>query len=196
MKNSTLFLVFCIVVICSIPRVGQPCTSFCLDKGNQLVVGSNLDWMVGDGLVIVNKRNVSKTALLRPEWGAGQPASWISKFGSVTFNLAGLEIPFSGMNEAGLVVTTMMLGTTEYPEPDSRPSISSGQWKQYQLDNFSTVEEVLASDSQIRIVPQAPMKPHFLVSDRMGNCAVIEFIDGKMVYYFKKTMPVKTLANT
>ena len=82
------------------------------------MVGSNLDWIVGDGLVIVNKRNVSKTAQLPPEGGEGQPASWTSKFGSVTFNLAGLERPFGGMNEAGLVVASMMLETTEYPEPD------------------------------------------------------------------------------
>ena len=156
MKIHLLFLILYILLICLIPRNIHPCTTFCLDKGNQLVVGSNLDWFIDDGLVIVNKRNVSKTALLPTEWAEGKPASWISKFGSVTFNLAGLEIPFGGMNEAGLVVTTMMLEATEYPEPDSRPSLFAGQWKQYQLDNFSTVEEVLASDSQIRISPKGP----------------------------------------
>ena len=56
-----------------------------------------------------------------------------------------------GMNEAGLVVETMMLEETEYPSPDSRPGIEILQWIQYQLDNFSTIEEVIASHSQIRI---------------------------------------------
>jgi len=196
MKIRLLSLTVCILTVCSIPSVGQPCTSFCLDKGNQLVVGINLDYIVGDGLVIVNKRNVSKTAMLRPEWAAGQPASWTSKYGSVTFSLTGLELPWGGINEAGLVVGTMSLETTEYPEPDSRPSFFVVQWTQYQLDNFSTVQEVITSDSQIRIALKTPAGIHFLVSDRMGNCAVIEFIGGKMVYYTKETMPVKTLTNS
>jgi choloylglycine hydrolase len=29
----------------------------------------------------------------------------------------------------------------------------------------------------------------------MGDCAVIEFLDGKMVHYVKETMPVKVLSN-
>ena len=99
------------------------------------------------------------------------------------------------MNETGLVVEIMALNTTEYPKPDSRPSIMAGPWVQYQLDNFRTVEEVIASDSQLRITPESA-KLHFLVSDSIGNCAVIEFIDGKMVYYTRETMPVKALTNS
>ena len=197
MKIRTLFFITCIFFGCLIPKTGQPCTTFCLDKGDQLVVGKNYDEHIGDALVIVNKRNVSKTALLNPEWGEGQPASWTSKYGSVTFNNWAREIPFSGMNEAGLVVSAMGLSKTEYPEPDSRPSVTVGQWKQYQLDNFSSVEEVIASDSYLRILPSTtdPATLHFLVSDSTGDCAVIEFIGGEMVYYTKGTMPVKALTN-
>jgi len=195
MKIRPLFLTLSILLICLIPQNSHPCTTFCLDKGEQLVVGNNMDWMIGDGLVVVNKRNVSKTAMLLPEWREGQPASWTSKYGSVTFNFVGREFPFGGMNEAGLVITCMWLETTEYPDLDSRPSISVEQWKQYQLDNFCTVQEVLASDSQIRIATKSLAKIHFLVSDRMGNCAIIEFLGGKMIYYTKETMPANALAN-
>jgi penicillin V acylase-like amidase (Ntn superfamily) len=55
---------------------------------------------------------------------------------------------------------------------------------------------VIASDSHLRITPNSPPKFHFFVSDSIGNCAVIEFIDGKMVYYTKETMPVKALTNS
>jgi penicillin V acylase-like amidase (Ntn superfamily) len=84
---------------------------------------------------------------------------------------------------------------TKYPTPDKRPSLIMGQWIQYQLDNFSAVKEVIASDSQIRIRPESP-RCHFLVCDRMGDSAIIEFIDGKIVYYTNKKMTVKTLTNT
>ena len=196
MKIRTLLFTTYIFFICLIPQTGQPCTTFCLDKGDQLVFGRNFDWMVDDCLVIVNKRGVSKTAQLGPKWDKKQPASWTSQYGSITFNQMGREDPTGGMNETGLVIELMGLKTTRYPEPDSRPSIFAGQWIQYQLDNFSTVEEVIASDSQLRITPKVEPKLHVLVSDSKGNCAVIEFIDGKMVYYTKETMPVKALTNS
>ena len=185
-------LVF-LLLLCVLPQTSHSCTTFCLDKGSQLVVGSNFDWFIGEGLVIVNKRNVSKIAPLPPEWAEKQPASWTSKYGSVTFHSAGREIPWGGMNEAGLVVTQTGLDATEYPKTDSRPAIFSVAWKQYQLDNFSTVEEVINSDSQIRIAPKSAIRSHFLVSDRMGNSAVIEFLGGKMVKYKQETLPVKIL---
>ena len=144
MNKRRLFLMFCFLFVCLIPHVSQSCTTFCLDKGDQLVLGKNQDWTSNYGLVIVNKRNVSKTAMpLEAE--DGEPASWTSKYGSVTFNV-GREMPQGGMNEAGLVVEMAGLEETEYPTPDTRPYINLGQWIQYQLDNYSTVEEVIASD--------------------------------------------------
>lgn len=198
MKISTLLFTACFFFVCLFPRAGQPCTTFCLDKGDQPVFGRNFDWSIGDALVITNKRNVSKTAMVNnEETGISQPVSWTSQFGSVTFNYVCRELPMGGMNEAGLVVECMILFATEYPAPDSRPYIGSLQWMQYQLDNFSTVEQVIASDSQLRIrgIPDDP-GIHFLVSDKMGNCASIEFIDGKLVYHIGETMPVKTLTNS
>jgi choloylglycine hydrolase len=99
------------------------------------------------------------------------------------------------MNEAGLVVESMALVETEYPLPDTRPAIDFMQWIQYQLDMFSTIEEVIASDSQIRVTFWE-IGVHFLVCDRTGNCATIEFIGNKLVYHTKEGMPVKTLTNS
>ena len=121
MKVRTLLFITCIFFICLIPQIGQPCTTFCLGKGDQLVFGRNFDWMVEDCLVIVNKRGVSKTAQLGPKWDKKQPASWTSKYGSITFNQMGRGDPTGGMNETGLVIEFMGLKITRYPEPDSRP---------------------------------------------------------------------------
>ncbi len=174
---------------------GQSCTTFCLDHGGQPVFGRNLDWYVGDGLVIINKRGVEKTALA-DSFNWDNLLSWTSKYGSVTFNQHGREFPLGGMNEAGLIVETMVLEDTEYPSPDSRPEVQTLQWVQYQLDNFSTIEEVISGQSQIRIREIADPGLHFLVCDRMGNCATIEFIGKKAVYHTKETMPVKALTNS
>ena len=45
------------------PQTGQTSTTFSIDSEEQLVFARNHDWNIGDGLVIVNKRYVSKTAM-------------------------------------------------------------------------------------------------------------------------------------
>lgn len=190
MRNCIRTIIFFILFIFLVPLKGQTCTTFCLDHGDRPVFGRNYDWMVEDGLVIINKRGVTKTS-------RSGSIAWTSKYGSATFNQYGREFPTGGMNEAGLVVELMMLFETEYPLPDTRPGIDPFQWIQYQLDMFSTIEEVIASDSQIRISGYGRYSGlHFLVCDRTGNCATIEFIGNKLVYHTKEGMPVKTLTNS
>ena len=197
MNYQRLFLLCCIWIAAFLPQSSHACTTFCLDNDDELVVGKNFDWPIGDALIVVNKRNVSKTASLDPAWIGEQPASWTSKYGSVTFNPWGREFSFSGMNEAGLVISGMGLGSaTTYPAPDSRPAIDAMQWIQYQLDNSATVEDVIASDTVLRISNSTTWPFHFFVCDSTGNCATIEFIDGNLIYHTQETMPVKVLANT
>jgi len=145
---------------------------------------------------MVNKRGVSKIALISKSGGQA-PAKWTSRYGSITFNQVGRELPFGGMNEAGLAVEQLIFKKGEYPSPDSRPAIIKHQWIQYQLDNFSTVEEVINSDAQLRIVkPGGGNVLHYMACDQRGDCAIIEFICGKLVYHTKETMPFNVITNT
>lgn len=161
------------------------------------MVGKNYDWSIENGLVIVNKGGVQKTAAQYRVGEFGKPVEWKSRFGSITFNQFGRELPMGGINEAGLVVEVLMLTDTVYPEPDSRPSISALQWVQYQLDNFSTIQEVIESDAHVRIVKTLSGPGlHYFVCDRDGNSAAIEFLDGKLIYYTNEKMPVKVLTNS
>jgi choloylglycine hydrolase len=103
-----------------------------------------------------------------------------------------------GMNEAGLVVENMWLDETQYPPNDStetRPTVNSLQWIQYQLDTAGTVREVIESDVQVRIYdPSATI--HFLICDAGGNCAVVEFLDGAMVVHRGADLPMRVLTNS
>jgi choloylglycine hydrolase len=192
MKKYTLVLAI-IILGWSMPQTSQPCTTFCLDLDGQHIFGKNYDWNLERGLVMINKRGVLKTAI-RDIKDPGPYARWTSKYGSLTFNQYGRETPMGGINEAGLVIDSMMLTVTKYPEPDSRPTIGSLQWIQYQLDHFSKVEEVISSDSQLRIFSSEP-GIHYLVMDKTEDCVSIEFLDGKLVYHTQRTMLVKTLTN-
>ena len=197
--RSAAKICFAIVLLLSLtyvaPGISPACTSFMLTHSNGPIVGANFDWTVSDGLIVVNKRGFKKVAMSDPEKKLN-PVSWTSRYGSVTFNMYGIEWPWAGMNEAGLVITSMALEETRYPEPDARPSIHLGQWAQYQLDNFSTVEEIIASAEKIRIRPRVKGHGiHYLVCDSTGDCAIVEFIDGRFLSFSQQTLPVAALAN-
>jgi penicillin V acylase-like amidase (Ntn superfamily) len=162
------------------------CTTFLLERGNERVVGKSYDWNMGQGLVMVNQRGMKKQALpMTPH-----PAAWTSKFSSVTFNQYGRELPNGGMNQAGLVVEVMWLDSSTYPPPDARPTVSELQWIQYQLDNFSTVKEMVEAAQSVR-VQLVHGKVHYLACDASGDCAAFEHVDGKMVV----SHPVRALTN-
>jgi len=179
-------------LILFVVAVAQPCTTFVLNQGDKLVFGRNLDWVCGNGLLMTNQRHLQKTALVDT---AENPATWVAKYGSVTFNQVGKELPYGGINEAGLVVEHATLDQTVYPAHDGRPAIGALQWIQYQLDNYATVQEVIQSDSLVRIYdPQSHY--HYMVCDRSGDAAVIEFLDGKRVVHHGADCPVKAMANS
>ncbi len=168
------------------------CTAFCLDNGDHCVFGANFDNSFENGLLLVNKRHVLKTTW-EPST-SGEYARWVSRYASVTFNLIGYQMVWSGMNEAGLMISTMSVVETRSPIPDERTPFQSPYWMQYQLDNHSTVEQVIASDGEIRI--SDPAVDHYLVCDRTGECASIEFLEGKLVSHTGETLPVKALTNS
>ncbi|MCP4246744.1 MAG: linear amide C-N hydrolase, partial [bacterium] len=186
MKNKTTHLIplaAAAIVLWGATPAGT-CTTFCIDRDAGPVFGKNYDWRVADGLVIVNKRSVSKTAM-----SGDNPARWTSRFGSVTFNQYGRGMPCGGINEAGLVIEIMWLEESEYPAPDDRPSLPNLQWIQYHLDRSATVDDVIAGDGDVRISREGSAYVHFLVADRTGDCASIEFIDGRRVVHTGEEMP-------
>jgi len=188
-----LLLSLCFAVSLPTEAASRPegaCTAFVMRGGGALFLAKNLDWAVGDGLLCVNKRDVSKEA-----FGDGSSARlrWTSKFGSVTFNQFGREFPLGGINEKGLVIEELS-ARMKYPPPDGRPGLNEFQWTQFHLDTCRTVKEVLKSASSVR-VSRLLIGLHYLVADRKGNAAVIEFINGRTVSYSGDTLPVAVLSN-
>lgn len=195
MNNKMIRMISPLTLLAALSLV-QPlrvhaCSAFVLNKGNRILFGRNFDFFTGVGFVTVNPRNTAKTALVFP---GNKPAQWVSKYGSVTFNQIGRDFPMGGMNEEGLVVECLWLFQAQYPGTDDRAALTELQWIQYQLDNCRTVEEVVAGDGLVRILP-SDTKLHFLVCDRTGRASVVEFIGGKSVLYGPDKLPVKALAN-
>lgn len=187
------------------------CSTFVLERGPVHLVGHNLDETPGfhvPGLLCVNKRGVKKEGITwadlvtRPEgdeWAEGRAGvapdstlSWVSTYGSVTFNTDGLEFPDGGVNEAGLVVFEMSLPRTRFPSREGNHTLFMSSWIQYQLDNCEAVGEVVVNAHAMNL---DGWQWHFLVADATGDCAVIEFVDEGVQTYSGEDLPVPALCN-
>lgn len=186
-------LITATLIISLISDFGYACTTFVIkDLRGNFSFGRNFDFPIGEGHIHINYKNMEKTSFIRPP---ERQFKWVSKYGSITFNQAGKEFPYGGINEKGLVIEQMWLQEAKYPAADNRFGLSELQWIQYQLDNSATVKQVIDSDSIIRISYMATSYLHFLVSDSYGNTAAIEYIDGKMVVYQGLDLPYSVLSN-
>lgn len=189
MKQLLLLIFIAICLLKANTIIG--CTSFCIKGNNQILLCKNLDWDFDFGYIEINKRGLNKKAYVDKNEKA---IEWTSKYGNITFNHIGKEFPLGGMNEAGLVIEEMNYYWTKYPKPDKRPTINELQWIQYQLDNFSTVDEVIKSDKILRISGDI-FKLHYLICDKKGNIATIEFLNGTMVVHTNDNLKVPVLTN-
>lgn len=189
--RSFILIVFISIFLAITPYTFcQNCTSLCLKTSKGNFFGANLDLKWGDGIIFGNRRGISKQGYLTNT--LGETAKWNSKYGSLTFNLVGREYAWCGINETGLVISTMFLGEAVLPVADQRPPLVSGFWVQYMLDNCKNISEVIAADSLVRL---AEDKCHFLVADVNGDCATIEFLNGKLVYHTGERLPIAALTN-
>ncbi|HVF31348.1 MAG TPA: linear amide C-N hydrolase [Pyrinomonadaceae bacterium] len=188
MKRAFLFLLASALILPFISRDIFACTTFCLKNNGEILFGKNYDWMIGDGMIFINKRGVSKISSKEVN-----PAKWVSKYGSVTFNQYGWESPSGGMNEEGLVIELMWLDDTQYPAVDDRPAVDVLEWIQYNLDTAALTEHVVRNSDAIRI--SSAIKLHYLVNDRFGNSATIEFLNGKLVAHTGDKLPYSVLTN-
>jgi len=170
-----------------------------LQRDGVLVLGHNLDESVDfAGFIAVNKREVYKEGASWQDFRDCdrplQPAmGWIARYGSVTWSSQGRDLPDGGINEAGLGIEEMSLSDQPYPAAGIRPRLFQMQWIQYHLDQFRTVEEVIRSATYL--FPDG-WPWHFLVVDRDGHCATIEYIRNRLVVHTGENLPVTALCNS
>lgn len=168
------------------------CTVFCISKtGACTILAKNLDWPVSAGYIIINKRGEVKISFVP---NGEKSLSWCAAYGSVTFTLFGKDFPLGGMNEAGLIVEELSYSPSIYPKQECTFTVTELQWIQYQLDNYSTVQEVLENLTMLN-VSKFIAGLHYFICDKSGNRAVIEFLDGNIEVYSDETLPIPVLTN-
>ncbi|MCP4573510.1 MAG: hypothetical protein GY838_14225 [bacterium] len=189
-----------IVLLTCFAATATACTSFLLEDGDDLYFVHSLNQgsvPAVDGAAYLNPRGARKdgysfAALFDPEDDSGPELFWRSRYGSVTFSPLGKEMPDGGLNEAGLFIWEMGFDT-EYPVDETVPTLFQMQWMQYQLDNYTTVDEVL--DNLHRVTLDG-WGWHYFVADTAGRTAIIDFPDGRPEIFTGPAMPVPVCGNS
>ncbi len=187
MKKILLLFLLSFIVI----DFTNACTTFVLKDSTHLVYGRNFDWNIGSGFIVINRKGIVKQAFVQPP---NKPANWISKYGSITFNQIGVDAPMGGMNEKGLVIAQMGLFESEFPKTDDKSVVGVLEWIQYQLDNSSTLAEVIEKNKKIRIVSNV-IPVHYLICDSLGNIGVVEYLNGELVIHKGDDVSIPVCSN-
>ncbi|MFC1511195.1 linear amide C-N hydrolase [Candidatus Margulisiibacteriota bacterium] len=176
------------------------CSEFFISQPDIKVAGRTMDFPEDEFFVIINPRSISRQAMFTTK--QEDPVKWVSKYGSVTTNLffdGQPQGPTDGLNEHGLSAALLWLDVSKYPENDERRVLDDGMWAQYCLDNFKTVDEVIAAAPKLRVKADQFFNKrialHLYVHDAAGNSAVLEYLDGNLAIHHGQPLSVAVLTN-
>ena len=204
MKNFVYLLLFCIYLI---PPV-QACTGVSLQSADGgVVAGRTVEWSLSDAMhyrMAIFPRNREYSAIVP---GNRTGMKWTGQYGFVSMTAYGQDYGPDGLNEQGLYVGMYYLpGFAEYSAYDpehSEKSLSVGDFMQWLLSNFRTIDEVLANLNQVYVVHVederfggAPLPFHWKISDPSGKSIIIEFVNGGNMKIYDAFLGVITNAPT
>jgi penicillin V acylase-like amidase (Ntn superfamily) len=201
-KNRLLLLVIFFLMILLLANPSANACSRVLYHGLEgtVITGRTMDWTedIGTNLWIF-PREMEREGRVGPN-----SFKWTSKYGSVI--ATGYDISTTdGMNEEGLVANVLWLAESVYPKWDGqKPGLSLALWAQYVLDSFSTVEETVEALSREEFILVTADMPgldklatvHLAVSDSLGDSAIFEYVDGKLVIHHDSSYLVMTNSPT
>ncbi|OCL86328.1 Choloylglycine hydrolase [Aliarcobacter thereius] len=195
--NRAIKRIFLLIVFFLTTSLSFACTRVVYHGENEIMTARSMDWKsdVGTNLWIFPNN-------IKRDGKAGiKSIKWTSKYGSVV--ATGYDISTTdGVNEKGLMANLLWLVESEYPkvEKSNKATLSISLWAQYILDNFATVEEAvkaLKKEPFVVVTDQVPGEKrlatlHLSISDKKGDSAIIEYIDGKQVIHHNIKYQVMT----
>jgi choloylglycine hydrolase len=189
-------------------KISFPCTGITLTSiDGGIVVSRTVEWALSDAqhnkiLVVPSKKAFYA---LTPEGENGM--SWIGQYGFVT--LTAYDQPFGpdGLNEKGLYVGLYYLpGFAEYSIYDKTKasrSMSVGDFMQWMLSSFKTVNEIVANLDSVIVVNVenkefggADLPFHFKVADPSGDSKIIEIVNKGEIKIYEPYLGVITNSPT
>lgn len=192
MSRKTIMFVACAcsVLLATYQEPATACTGISLmSEDGGVVVARTVEWALGDAKhnqIVVFPRGKSYRAQT-PDGMNGK--SWTGKHGLVSVSAYDQPYGPDAMNEKGLYVGVYYFpGYAEYKQYDKRHadnSMSVGDFMQWLLSSFESVEEVRRNLDKVRVVdvkdPRfggAPLPFHWKIADSTGASIVVEMVNG------------------
>lgn len=159
------------------------------------MVARTVEWALGDAkhnqLVVFPRDKVFQAQT--PEGINGM--SWQGKFGFVSVGAYDQPYGPDAMNEKGLYVGVYYFpgyaDYTQYDPAQAERSMSVGDFMQWLLSSFQTVEEVLSNLDKVLVIdvkdPRfggAPLPFHWKIADATGASIVVEMVNGGEIKVF------------
>lgn len=194
-RREALTALTSLAAAAALPAAAQACSRVFWNDNPVMLVGRTFDWNRHyDEVMWALPAGVHRVGRV-PD----NPASWTSRYGSLVITALDLATE-EGVNEKGLVVSLLFLEGTQYPARDAKkPGIALFQWAQFYLDNFATVQEVIAHLDEVQVVnmPFGSEYPdglplHVALADASGQSAIIEFIGSDPTVHMGRKYQVMT----
>ncbi len=175
------------------------CSDVFINQGKYHIEARTLDFLVNlafqDRVGFIGEENTTDVVLDAERIPSTQLTSWKNKYGFFGRAAFGEKI-IDGMNTEGLSVAVLYLPGSQFPvydEKNKNPVLSIYDIASYLLSQASTVSEGLELIRSQQLVQSAVKEKegyfikdipvHYVMRDKKGNSAVIEFIDGQVKIY-------------
>jgi len=89
--------------------------------------------------------------------------------------------PFDGMNEAGVAVGMAAVPSADARHDPGKPTVDSLEVMRAILDRAGSLDEAVAILKQYNIDWEGGPPLHYLVADRSGRAALVEFVGGQII---------------
>ena len=158
------------------------CTCFvALHADDDKLFGRNFDWMLHPALLLFTNPPKGYASVSMVDLSYLGFSRDDSTWDDLTPLLHAPYWPFDGMNEHGLAVGLMALSSGDGGSDPQKVTIGSLHVVRLLLDYARDVEEALALLQQYNVDFTGGPPLHYLIADKLGNSAIIEYIGGEMM---------------
>lgn len=175
---------------------GWKCSCFAAygNKDNP-VFGRNFDWYHRASLLLFTNppNGYASVSMVDVFYCGYENEVPMSVSGDRTGLLGAPLIPFDGMNEMGLVVGMMAVPYAEAPNDPGKQTLYDLQIMRLVLDYASDIDEAVNLIKKYNYHFDA-VPVHFLIADRNGSTAVVEFLDND-IKILKNSDPFRVCTN-
>lgn len=187
--------------------LASACSIMALPFDQQNLVAHSYDipaaFPVRDAYLVVHPRGIMRCAECVSR---GEPLRWTAKYGSVTIHLPCGEYPMPtpavpyGVNEKGVTAALLWLKGATFSKETIKPILTVNRWAQYFLDEAESVDEAIQLAASFEVGPlcygDCELPFHLFLHDALGNTAVMEYLEGRLLVYQGKKLPLPILTNS